>query len=445
MSLILHGSVSAQIQITSASMPSIGDTIRYSVSNSAGLNYTVTGTNYSWDFRNLNLISQDLYRFQALSSTPYAGLAFTGMPVGAIGYKVADSLGTGQIGLKNIYNFYDKKSSGWSTVGTGFTLSAVPFPAGGVYSDKDEIYTFPLNYGDKDSTTFQVTTLLGNLLFNLGSFTQKGYRLNHVDGWGTISTPYDSAIPCLRVRSVVMERDSISLSSPAFNQGFSANRVEYRWLSTTEKIPVLEVTGTQAGSIFIPGQIRYRDTYRNPPPLLFAPNAGFTLNRTMGLEDTDTFKFISTSTPSAGLQHRWEFIPSAGVQYAGGTDSISANPKVLFDLPGKYSVRLTCSNMTGSDDTLANDIITVTMNTGIRTAAQRKLRLFPNPCKDVLYLDGMPSNTSVCRVFDLQWRLISELKFEENAIIDTHALAPGHYIMVLSGQDYTDYIEFTKE
>ena len=84
--------------------------------------------------------TQDIYKFQSLLQTPYSTLAFTGMPFGAIGYKVADSIGQGQAALKNIYNFYDKKSSGWSAVGTGFTPAAIPFPAGGVYKDKDEIY-----------------------------------------------------------------------------------------------------------------------------------------------------------------------------------------------------------------------------------------------------------------------------------------------------------------
>ena len=172
----------AQIQITQANMPSINDTIRYSVSNSNSLNFIQTGANYAWDYSTLNRTSQDLYRFQALLSTPYATLAFTGMPAGAIGYKIADSIGAGQASFKNLYNFYEKKSTGWSAVGTGFTLSALPFPAGGVYKDKDEIYTFPLNYNDKDSTTFEVSTPLGNALFKLGTFKQKGYRINTVEG-----------------------------------------------------------------------------------------------------------------------------------------------------------------------------------------------------------------------------------------------------------------------
>jgi hypothetical protein len=242
----------AQITITQANMPALNDTIRYSNSNSLTLDFSVTDSNYQWDYSSLKSANQDVFKFQALTSTPYASLAFTGMPIGAIGYKIADSLGQGQIAIKNIYTFFEKKSSGWSAVGTGFTPAALPFPAGGVYKDKDEIYTFPLKYLDKDSTTFEVKTPLGNQFLQLGYYKQKGYRLNYVEGYGNITTPYASNIPCLKIKSMIVEFDSVIVPSQNINFGFPNIRTEYKWLSLTEKIPMLEANSTPMHMVVYP-------------------------------------------------------------------------------------------------------------------------------------------------------------------------------------------------
>ena len=96
----------AQITITQNHMPSLNDTIRYSPSNSTGLDFVITGSNFNWDYSALKWTNQDVYKFQALTSTPYSSLAFTGMPLGAIGYKIADSIGQGQTAIKKIYTFF---------------------------------------------------------------------------------------------------------------------------------------------------------------------------------------------------------------------------------------------------------------------------------------------------------------------------------------------------
>ena len=47
--------INAQITITSANMPSSGDTIRYSNASLASVgDYTATGSNYNWDFSTLD-------------------------------------------------------------------------------------------------------------------------------------------------------------------------------------------------------------------------------------------------------------------------------------------------------------------------------------------------------------------------------------------------------
>lgn len=436
----------AQIQISQANMPSINDTIRYSVSSSTSTNFTQTGANYTWNYSTLNRTSQDLYRFQALSSTPYSTLAFTGMPFGAIGYKIADSVGTGQIAFKNIYNFYEKKSTGWSAVGTGFTISALPFPAGGVYKDKDEIYTFPLNYNDQDSTTFEVTTPLGNVLFQLGTFKQKGYRINTVEGWGTITTPYGSNISCLKIKSRIVETDSVKITTPATNIGFQANRVEYRWLSTTEKIPVLEVTGTTNNGTFTPNTIRYRDTYKavSGSPLL--PRVKFTADKYSGKTTKDTFTFNNLSSPNIGLSYQWTITPSLGVRYVSGTSLSSKNPRLVFDSAGVYTIKLQATNLAGSKDSTATNMITISKDNvqSIYASSKSNLNVYPIPSQGILYFNQAEFINLECRIFDLNGKLIQTSIIDNNLSINIKNLAAGNYTVIVNYLNQAFYTQISK-
>lgn len=436
-----------QIQITQSNMPSINDTIRYSVATAGSLDFKKTGANYNWDYSSLGLVSQDVYKYQALSSTPYSTLLLSGMPFGAIGYKVADSIGTGQFAFKNLYNFFEKKSSVWRAVGTGFTLSLVPFPAGGIYSKPDTIYQFPLKYNDKDSTVFEVSTPLGNQILKLGTYMQKGSRVNTVEGWGTISTPYASNVSCLKVKSVVREQDSLSITTPAFNIGFPANRVEYRWLSTTEKIPILEILGTEIGGTFTPTQIRYRDKYRVAGSNPAAPKAHFTVNQLNGDAGKDTFIFTNLSRPSFGNQYTWSFTPNQGIRYVDGGSNTSANPHVVFDSSGLFTVNLRASNLIGTDDSTATDMINIKgdNNTHIHDEYGLYFSLSPNPITGSIQFHQLQFINAVARIFDSNGKMIMETLISEDLMLNTDKLNSGNYIMVISGNDFIQYTKFIKE
>ncbi|HEY1046702.1 MAG TPA: T9SS type A sorting domain-containing protein [Bacteroidia bacterium] len=436
-----------QIQITQSNMPSINDTIRYSVATAGSLDFKKTGANFNWDYSSLGLVSQDVYKYQALSSTPYSTLLLSGMPLGAIGYKVADSIGTGQFAFKNLYNFFEKKSSVWRAVGTGFTLSLVPFPAGGIYSKPDTIYQFPLKYNDRDSTVFSVSTPLGNQILKLGTYFQTGSRVNTVEGWGTISTPYASNVSCIKVKSVVREQDSLSITTPAFNVGFPANRVEYRWLSTTEKIPILEILGTEIGGTFTPTQIRYRDKFRAAGSNPASPKAHFTVDQLNGDAGKDTFIFTNLSRPSFGNQYAWTFAPNRGIRYVDGSNSSSANPHVVFDSSGVFTVILKATNLVGSDDSTATDMITINggNNTHIQALSGLYFSLSPNPVSGTIQFNQAHFIHAIARVFDNNGKMVMEKLITEDLTLNTDQLNSGHYSMVVSGMEFIQYTKFIKE
>jgi hypothetical protein len=426
--------LNAQIQINQSHMPSINDTARYSISTDFNKDYSKTGANVQWDFSDLNLASQDVYKFQALSSTPYSLLLLNGLPFGSIGYKLADSVGAGQFSIKNLYNFYEKTSTSWRAVGTGFTLSAVPIPTGGIHKDKDEIYTFPLKFNDVDSSTFEVSTPLGNQFLKLGTFKQKGKRYNYVDGWGTITTPYGSQIQCIKIRSVIIETDSVILTTPPTNIGIPANRVEYKWLSTTEKIPILEVTGILVNGNFTANQVRYRDNFR-------APNNGngginplkvnFSVNKTIGIAGKDTFSFSNLTTPTFGTSYTWTFSPSKGVRYVSG-DSNSASPSVVIDSIGKFSVKLDTKNLNFEKDSLSVDLIEVVKdNQNSIIDIRKEFQIYPNPVNSILFIENSDYIGSDIKIFDNNGKLAAHYTLDNQLKIDVSKLPNGVYTLVL--------------
>ncbi len=260
--------VTSQITITSANMPISGDTCRYSsaVLSSVG-DYTTTGANHLWDFSSLDSAGQMMRKFEPSSATPYFFYFFPpkygeqtldSVPIPAI------PVGGFTLSIKDIYSFYKKNgTSSFNAEGLGLTMSGIPIGTTAQGNNDDELYVFPLNYLDRDSTTFNFSTPT----FSAIPFTYKkhGYRITEADGWGTIITPYGTD-SCLRVVTTQYSIDTIYIPAlPAgFNKfGFPNYVRSYQWLSINEKIPYLEVSGNLNGNNFTANQARYRDRLRS--------------------------------------------------------------------------------------------------------------------------------------------------------------------------------------
>ncbi len=128
-----------------------------------------------------------------------------------------------------------------------------------MYSPQDVIYKFPLDYGDIDSCDSQFgPPSIIPLPFYYG---QKIHRINEVDGWGILTTPYGT-FPSLRVKTTLSIRDTLADSS---GLGFAIPRplqYEFKWLKAGGKIPYLQVDAIDAGGTPVVTQISYRDSMR---------------------------------------------------------------------------------------------------------------------------------------------------------------------------------------
>jgi hypothetical protein len=120
------------------------------------------------------------------------------------------------------------------------------------YDNPDRYYKFPLDYGNVDSSSSSFTLDLPDVAY----VTTSRQRLNTVDGWGTLTTPYGS-FESLRMKSEVTEYDSVYIDSLNLGVPVNRNYTEYKWLTNGHGVPVLQVT--QEGELIT---VQYIDSVR---------------------------------------------------------------------------------------------------------------------------------------------------------------------------------------
>jgi hypothetical protein len=245
----------AQITITSADMPSPGDSVRVSYATSTNsIDHTLTGPNYFWDFSTLIPNAQAELRFPAPTAIPFNFISTI-----AVINPSPDSLPFIGSVPNNFTNYYKNGSSGYRANGLSFEYAPLGnFTVPVIYSSSDYIYRFPLNYTDMDTST-------GAYSFNIPNLAYIGetiHRESNVDGWGTVVTPYGS-FQCIRMVSIVSITDTIGLDSV---NGFAIPRpvqMEYKWMANGMKIPVLEVDAQILLSNEVVSNVIYQDSLRD--------------------------------------------------------------------------------------------------------------------------------------------------------------------------------------
>lgn len=406
----------AQIIIDGDDMPQVNDTVRVSDSfldSMARADYTLTGENILWDFQQLVPISQTVRDYERAINTPY-GVFFLGF--NRYGVKQFDSLGVAQFQFRNVYQYFRSNSRDFRVEGLGLNFQGVPLPA--YFSDEDELYQFPLAYGDRDSSTFSFSLALPAI----GGYESAGYRINTVDGFGTISTPFGS-FECIRLVSEVVANDSINAAGVSF--GLPTVRRSYQWLAKGEKVPVLEISGNVVGGTFFPTRVRYPDRFRTIGEVVetLQPQADFTSNL-LNLTVLDTIQLTSTSTESS--LHEWALSP-ATYEFVEGTTRNSRDPKIAFQAAGIYNVSLSVTNTFGRADTTKIGYLQVDpviSTTSTLAQPEVAVQVFPNPTNNYINIQLLDQEISEVqlRLFDAKGQLLLTKKYTAKAK-EVHQLA----------------------
>jgi len=257
----LFCNVFAQPVINQNDMPVVGDTIRISTVYSSTIDYTLTGSNYLWDFSSLTSTQQKTDSFVSVYSTPVTYLlTFINS---SMAEPQPDITQMTNVQFTEVFNFYTNNSSLFSQLGLAAKVNGVPLPM--KYDNPDVWYHFPINYGNKDSSIFSYNISIPNL----GYYGQTTKRVNFVDGWGTIITPFDT-FQAIRVFSTKYIHDTIYMDSPGISLNQNRIEKEYKWLADNMKIPVMKVTKNDA---FLPtASFEYIDSSNSSTSVINSEN-----------------------------------------------------------------------------------------------------------------------------------------------------------------------------
>jgi hypothetical protein len=227
----------AQITITTDDMPDEGDTVRISNTlTTLGIDYTLTGEDYTWDFSILIPALQTVDTFENVSNVPFLyQLVFIPGIVANLAQPYSGLDMIPGVTITDAYRFFKNSSSDYKDVGFAATVSSIPLPV--KYDNPDILYDFPVNYGNVDSSfsSFQ----LG--IPDMGYLGMDRKRINTVDGWGSLTTPYGT-FDVLRLKSQVWETDTIYIDSISYGTTIERVYTEYKWLGNDKGEPLLQVT-----------------------------------------------------------------------------------------------------------------------------------------------------------------------------------------------------------
>lgn len=412
--VFLSINLSGQISIGSTNMPVAGDTLRFSsaILDSAVLfNYQNSGPNLTWIFDSLRPISQTVQTFEDPSQTVYNANS------NSIGLLFADTLSLGGFSIYDAYNFLTPTSTDFSIDYRGATAPtglSFPFPTTvkleGSYSDKDEVFQFPLDFLDRDSSTFNFVYTNPLLGVYYGS---SGYRINNVDAWGSVTTPYGT-FNSIRVITDMVSFDTVSFSGQNF--GINSHTREYQWISNQERIPVMKVAGQVFAGVFVPTTVEYRDSVRVVEPLFNFPPIAFFNSSTREVNLGENVHVTNRTVSITPATYNWNISPST-FTFLNGFSAIS-NDSIVFTPSdsGFYSIELVATNASGVDSTLFTNYIEVNGPTGIQEIDNKlanEITLAPNPVRKGRNIIISVKNDLELKSFELlnvEGKLISKSK-----------------------------------
>lgn len=233
--------LNAQITITDAEMPQNSEIHFYAANGDfSSVDVNLTGTNYSWDYSGITGGTQDTTEIATVASTPLAYQVNFNNPFqpdyfADYAIKGQDLDVMGQVSVTNRFDFYKVNSSSLQVVGFGANVNGVPMSV--KYDTIDQIYPLSMTYGTSDSTSAYYLVSIPSL----GTYGQWINRKVEVDGWGDITTPFDSYANTLRVKTTLYQKDTVYVDQFGFGTIIDRPIEEiYEWYETAQGVPVFK-------------------------------------------------------------------------------------------------------------------------------------------------------------------------------------------------------------
>jgi hypothetical protein len=214
--LFLASHAFCQVTLTSANNPAPGNSEIISDCDSVGIVPGSPGANQTWNFTNIVRRDSSLISWVSSSSTPYSG-------------QFASS-NVASTNDNSNYHYFTSSGTNLITNGTAGPLAVIP------YSNPELFMQYPFTFNSSFSDVFSANYLLNGIpTVRTGTINVSG------DAWGTINLPLGSFTNALRVKYVILTKDS---SNPGVPIVITTSLTSYVWFAPGRKFPVFEIVYT---------------------------------------------------------------------------------------------------------------------------------------------------------------------------------------------------------
>ena len=324
-----------------------------------GMNFAQTGVNHNWNYANLEVGSQQVFSWQNPNNAGYKLIwclqnfyffncnsqfnnNFTHSRA------VMDDLEFMDYALTNVveHSRANDNSFAHRMRGLTATVQGISIPAAIEYDDPDEVYNFPMNYGDAHVNTghFELDLTDFNLPFSYELTTE---RTNTVEGYGSLTTPYGTFPNVIKLKSVLNKTEAFTFQG--IEIPVNTTTVSYQWFDKAYGVPVLQVEGFTLFNIFVPVSVTYLDG-----PQCLEPAAQFVPTLSDYSAETANALVAFTNTSANYDSAVWDF--------GDGTVAAGVNVSHEYNCPGTYEVTLTVSNSSCQPDASATITLPVTVS-----------------------------------------------------------------------------------
>ncbi len=208
--------VLSQVTLTSSNNPAAGNTEMISDCDTNGVLQGNAGTNQTWNFTSVSRRDSSQISWVSSASTPYSAQ-----------FSSSNIASTND---NSNYNYFTTSAVNLLTNGTAGPVNVIP------YSNPELFMQYPFTYNSSFSDNFSANYSNGGIpTFRTGTINVTG------DAWGTINLPLGSYTNALRVKYIIITKDSSNVGNPFV---LTTNLTSYVWFVPGKKFPVFEIIYT---------------------------------------------------------------------------------------------------------------------------------------------------------------------------------------------------------
>lgn len=310
--------------------------------------FASTGENKTWNFSQTGVTSQINKSFLSPDATGYresfiASCALNGgnffncisqwYTLTNLATPLQNNLDLWEVQLSNIVEFQKINNESLQTtiLGASILKDGTTLPLTLSYTEADVVFSFPINYTNKDTSKSSYSIDLTPFQFDLKYFNRQE-RINFVDGWGTLITPFKTHHQVLRIKTIIVHNDTAFYNGQTFP--LNTTEILYSWLDPEFGCPVFQAKGYMQGTLQVFTEAIYLDTIRclNPQISFISLPISPVID-----PETQTANVHFMNFSANCNQFKWNFGD-------GSASSELQNPNHIYTRHGTYQVQLSGCN-----------------------------------------------------------------------------------------------------